>query len=317
MYLTNGGLADADKRTMLILLTNSLGLKSSNNLYLADRYAQRLKCTVAVPDLFEGDPITTGGAVLDPTETSPPTSSSAAAAADPAQQQQQQQQPKAMSFLAQVKTFAVSTVKGFLEDMWSARHTFSHTLPLLQDSVGELLGVYRPAKVVVVGYSFGAKYVLHLLSQAPPELPAGYDPTSWTASDDALREAESGDSDEYENILCGVVVHPSLLDPLDFQNVAKPVHIVYSKADELLPEPLLHKGLRTLEARKRKNAYVQGRAEVTTSVFDNEEERKASQGVVPPLPHGFAVPGDYPARVVGDRPDQVFELATDWLQKHM
>lgn len=146
---------------------------------------------------------------------------------------------------------------------------------------------------------------------APPELPAGYDPTSWTASDDALREAESGDSDEYENILCGVVIHPSLLDPQDFMNVAKPVHIVYGKDDELAPEALIHKGLRTLEARKRKNGHMQGRAVAVTTAFDSPKQ------LTGPLPHGFAVPGDYPESVVGDRPEKVFNLAVAWIQNYL
>ena len=306
VYMTNGGVANSDKKTMIILLTNSLGLSSSNNLYLADRFAETLKCTVAVPDLFESDPVTTGGAILDPTETNTKT-----------EEPTSPEPSKPMSLLAQVKSFAVSTVKGFLEDMWSARHTFSHTLPLLQDTISELLAVYRPSKVAVVGYSFGAKYVLHLLSQAPPELPAGYDPTSWTASDDALREAEAGYSDEYENIMCGVVINPSLLDPKDFLNVAKPTHIIYSKDDDLLPESLIHRGLRLLESRKRQNAHIQGRVVVTTTIFDNDAERIASNNEVPPLPHGFAVPGDYPEKTVGDRPEKVFILTTSWIQERM
>lgn len=305
VYMTNGGISEAGKsRKMVILLTNSLGLSSSNNLYLADRFARSLGCLVAVPDLFEGDPVTTGGAVLEPSTPTVPTpvANSASESTGP------------FSFLNQVKTFVVSTAKGFLEDMWSARHTFSHTLPIVQDTTSELLAVYKPARVAIVGYSFGAKYVLHLLSLAPPELPAGYDPTSWTASDDALREADSGDSDEYENIVCGVIVHPSLLDPKDFAHVAKPAHLIYGRDDELLPDTLVRKSIRELEANKRKNGDIQGRAVLTTTVFDNERERKES-GNVEPLPHGFAVPGDYPEEVVGDRPNQVFELAVDYIRQ--
>lgn len=306
VYITNGGFPEASKsRKMVILLTNSLGLASSNNLYLADRFARSLGCIVAVPDLFEGDPVTTGGAVI---EANSPTSPSAA-------NQSSQDSTGPFSFLNQVKTFVVSTAKGFLEDMWSARHTFSHTLPIVQDSASELLTVYKPTRVAVVGYSFGAKYVLHLLSQAPPELPAGYDPTSWTASDDALREAESGDSDEYENILCGVVIHPSLLDPKDFANVAKPAHLVYSHNDELLPDELVRKSIRVLENNKRRNAHAQNGAVLTTTVFDNEQEQKASGGRIKPLPHGFAVPGDYSEDIVGERPNQVFELAVEYIRQ--
>lgn len=301
--MTNGGLSDGDRKKMIILLTNSLGLSSTNNLYLADRYAKEFKCTVAVPDLFDNDPITTGGAIYDPSETS----------ASPSADGAKPEPPKTLSFLTKVKTFAVSTVKGFLEDMWSARHTFSHTLPLLQDSVSELLGVYRPKRVAVIGYSFGAKYVLHLLTQAPPDLPAGYDPTAWTASDDALRQAESGDGDEYENIMCGVVIHPSLLDPQDFSNVVKPVHIIHSKDDELLPQSLLNQGMRALNSSRHQKGVINQRdCDVDITCFDNKEEQQASNNTIPPLPHGFAVPGDYPERIVGNRPEEVIKVVTDW-----
>lgn len=297
VYMTSGGTTVKPKQ-LIVLLTNSLGLSSKNNLFLADKYAKEFEVFVAMPDLFEGDPVTTGGAVLD-TEPIPSTSSKDA-------------KPGPFSLLAQVKTFAVSTVKGFIEDMWSARHTFSHTLPLLQDTISELLAIYKPTKVAVIGYSFGAKYVLHLLSQAPLEITAGYDPTAWTATDDALREADN--EDEYEAIVGGVVIHPSLLDPKDFQKVSKPFMLVYSKDDDLLPESLIQKGIRVLETNKRKNPHIQGRAFSKTSVYDNEKERYESNNMVKPLPHGFAVPGDYPPNVVGDRPEKVLNSTVEYLK---
>lgn len=318
--------AAANPDLLVILLTNSLGITSRNNLALAHLYADRLGCPVAVPDLFEGEPVTTGGAVLHEdgndaeardaqqpaVELSP--AGAALAARDAARAQTGSAvngatAPK-RSLLSLVKTFAVSTVKGFLEDMWAARHTAEHTLPIVQQTVVELISVYRPAKVVVVGYSFGARYVVKLLTASPPQFVAAqWASGSGNGSSGSAAEA----SNAYDRILCGAVIHPSLLEPADFKDVVKPLYLVYSKDDELLPESLVHAGLRVLDERGGSTPTT---APVETTVYDNDTERAANPAVQP-LPHGFAVPGDYPAAIVGDRPQRVFSVVTSWISEHL
>lgn len=299
-----------ESKTMVILLTNSLGLTSINNRRLADRLSTKLGCAVVVPDLFEGEPVTTGGAVLeDGSGVEPSVAGAIAATAEAAirSQEPQQQNTRQTSLLSLVKTFAVSTVKGFLEDMWSARHTFEHTLPLVQATVAEILSVYRPEKVAVLGYSFGAKYVLHLLSK---DLPAKYKAQQW--ANKPLRSSDEGSSSNtlpkslLDCIHCGVVVHPSLLEVSDFKDVVKPMHIVYGKDDELLSEDMVRKGLQVLSEKEPA-------VPVEATVYDNEEERANG---AQPLPHGFAVPGDYPESIVGDRPDKVFSVVTAWISEN-
>lgn len=300
-----------ESKTMVILLTNSLGLTSINNRRLADRVSAKLGCAVVVPDLFEGEPVTTGGAVLeDGSGVEPSVAGAIAATAEAAirSQDPQQQNPRQPSLLSLVKTFAVSTVKGFLEDMWSARHTFEHTLPLVQATVTEILSVYHPEKVAVLGYSFGAKYALHLLSK---DLPAKYKAQQW--ADKSSTTSTDGSSSEtapnglLDCLKCGVVVHPSLLEASDFKDVVKPVHIIYGKDDELLSEDLIRKGLHVLSEKEPT-------VPVETTVYDNEAER--AQGAQP-LPHGFAVPGDYPESIVGDLPDKVFSVVTAWISENL
>lgn len=305
---------------LAILLTNSLGISSKNNLALAHLYADRLGCQVVMPDLFEGDPVTTGGNVLEEDEVAAEETGAADTAsttAAPSTDDQPKGHHRKSSLLSQVKTFAVSTVKGFLEDMWAAKHTPEQVLPIVQSTVVELISVYKPRKVVVIGYSFGARYVVPLLAAKPPQFVAAQWASSSSngapATDDtsATKEGENA----YDRIVCGAVIHPSLLDPADFQHVVKPVHLVYSKDDELLPEPIIRDSLRTLDERKTA-AGSASPAPFETTVYDNDAERKANPAVES-LPHGFAVPGDYPPSVVGDRPQRVFSVITSWISEHL
>lgn len=295
-YIVSGAAAAGDSSRMLVLLTNSLGLESTNNLLLADRYADRLRCLVVVPDLFGGDPIPAGAAqtAAEMAHAGAATgqdgaSNSSSSAVTPAP-------APAPSLIFRVKSLAVSLVKGFVEDMWAARHTYDKTMPVVRGAVLELVAAYAPRKIAVVGYSFGARYALRLL--APPP---GFQNRAWAG-------------DETDAVTCGAVVHPSLLqgtpgaDPggapgADFAGVNKPVFLVYSKDDELLPEATIKHGLRVL---------AENNVEVETAVYDNDKERAATPGLEP-LPHGFAVPGDYPQDVVGDRPDNVFNLVASWI----
>lgn len=297
VYIVNDGTEEGinadNPGIMVVLLTNSLGLASANNKRLADKYASKLGCIVAMPDLFQGEPVPTGGAILDDGKdegSARETQEESLREDDTAAVHSGANQNTEGSLLLQVKTFAVSTVKGFLEDMWAARHTFSHTLPILHGTLQELTETYKPRKVVVVGYSFGAKYVLPLIS------------SGFTTSE----------------IMCGAVIHPSLLEPRDFKRVEKPLHLVYSKDDDLLPEEVVRRGLQILADRQKKdnNESENHAEEVEVTVYDNSAERAADINALP-LPHGFAVPGDYPVNIVGDRPQKVFSVVTAWIAEHL
>lgn len=308
---------------MVILLTNSLGIKSENNLRLADRFADKLNVLVAVPDLFNGDPISTETAETAAEMAEASSKTSKAPRSQPNTDEsirpkdgntEELPSSQTTSLLFKIKSFAVSAIKGFFDDMWTARHTFDATMPLVRDIIYELGVAYHPEKIAIVGYSFGGKYVLHLLS--PPK---EFQSRAW----------EGG---EYtDNITCGAVIHPSMIEidesliagndsqgserRDDFANVSKPVFIVYSKNDELLPESSIKHGLRLMQERN---------VPVEVNVYDNEEERNIAENndsmeniPIEPLPHGFAVPGDYSPSVVGDRPENVFQLVSTWISEHL
>lgn len=283
-----------NNNVLVILLTNSLGLGSENNLKLADRYARALNATVVVPDLFDGDPVAN---ILEQSEQTS------------AQQQQAEINSQApVSLLSKVKFMVASTVKGFFDDMWAAKHAFETTNQRLAQTLHELVfETYKPTKVVLVGYSFGAKYVLHYLQSA------------------AAATTNSNERVLAERIVCGACVHPSLLEPLDFAAIEKPLYFVYSRDDDLLPEATVRKCFEVHEDQHGAGVKIE------TAVYDNAAEQNAASaattsdgsnnsddaGGLLPLPHGFAVPGDYPRSVVGDRPDQVFRMLVSWIREHL
>ncbi|CAN6674410.1 hypothetical protein TRVA0_053S00298 [Trichomonascus vanleenenianus] len=244
--------------TLVILLTNSLGLSSENNLRLADMYSNSLNCPVIVPDMFSEDPIPTHGVVL-PEEIGH---------AD-------------VSLLDRVKASLVGGIKGFMEEMWLARHTFEKTYPLLVSAVAEIVDVYKPRKVAVIGYSFGGRYVLPLLE--------GQENDEWSSDEDL--------------ICVGAAIHPSLIKAADFNVVKKPLFLVAPHNDEMLPDSLVQAGISNLQSRN---------IEFQKMFFGGEGGDDEPQ-----LPHGFAVPGDYSYEEVGDRPQQVMNVVSNWILEHL
>ena len=238
---------------LVILLTNSLGLASVNNLELADEYCRRFNCPVVVPDLFDHDPITTPGAAVP------------------------ERPPSTSTLLEQVKVQMVGAVKGFLDEMWLAKHTFERTYPLLSATVDEIIGVFSPKKVGIIGYSFGGRYVFQFLEGKEED-------GEWSSDEDL--------------ITVGAAVHPSLLHKDDFKSIKKPLFMVSATNDELLSQSLIKNGVQLMQ---------QG-VEFDQLVFDNSDAT---------LPHGFAVPGDYSESEVGEKPQIVIDAVSSWILKHL
>lgn len=241
---------------LVVLLTNSLGLASRNNLKLADTYAEMLNCPVIVPDLFDKDPLRpTAKDVPEVTEADLTSGFS----------------------LSKVKALAVSAVKGFMDEMWVAKHTFDRTYPKLCSAMSEIVQLYKPSSIGVIGYSFGGRYALRLL------------------------EAQQTDEWSYDEdlVAVGASIHPSLVEADDFACVAKPLIFVYPAQDPVAPDTFILRNLRALEEK---------RVELEHHVFDSEDG---------PLPHGFAVPGDYSDDIVGSRPREVIELVSSFLRSRL
>lgn len=244
---------------IVVLLTNSLGLASANNLRLADQYSEKLKCAVIVPDLFDKDPIKTSGAEVP--------------------ESQLVSQNKISLSLTNIKSWAINAVKGFMDEMWLARHTFEHTYPLITNVLAEIIQIYRPISLVLVGYSFGARYVFRLLEDRNND--------AWSSEEDV--------------VTAGVAINPTLASLDDFRTAAKPVFLVYSQDDELLRQPLI---------------------DLAVSIWKNKDVEHSTlacgnSSTGQPLPHGFAVPRDYPESVVGDWPLQVTDKVSQWVQEHL
>ncbi|KAK7207185.1 hypothetical protein BZA70DRAFT_270681 [Myxozyma melibiosi] len=155
--------ADAHGFSLLLLLTNGLGIDSLNNLLMADSYA-REGYFVVMPDLFFGDP---NAPIVQPPKSFGPT-----------------------SLLSRVKSLAVSSATGFRTDMWVARHTEERTWPMLVQMIDEIVDIYRPRDISVVGYSFGGKYALKLL-QLPIGSPDAKERSMSSTSSSSLEQTKS------------------------------------------------------------------------------------------------------------------------------
>ncbi|KAK9323209.1 hypothetical protein V1517DRAFT_321002 [Lipomyces orientalis] len=275
---------DTQGFSILLLLTNGLGIESVNNQLLADEFA-REGYFVVMPDLFSSDPNT------------------------PVPRIQQQ----TGSLLARVKSLAVSSAAGFMTDMWVARHTDERTWPMLVNMVEEIVDIYRPRDMCVVGYSFGGKYALKLL-QLPTSTTNGQTSTQTSPSlavsndDPEAQLAKSPQSPlaptlavNLSNpswarlILTGIICHPSLVEPKDFVGIKKPALIIAVQDDPLFPIELIQAGTKEL---------------TKNTVFHDVKfyDRK--------LPHGFAVKGDYPAdnRMVAENQAHAHKEVVSWIK---
>ncbi|KAK9464558.1 hypothetical protein V1512DRAFT_268031 [Lipomyces arxii] len=234
--------------SMLLLLTNGLGVDSMPNQLLADDFA-REGYFVVMPDLFSSDPNI------------------------PVQVTQTQQTG---GLLGRLKSMAVSSTAGFMTDMWIARHTEERTWPMLVNMVEEIVEIYRPRDICVVGYSFGAKYALKLL-QLPVAAGSQAEVTPDQEDSITLQANVSSQVDLLNPswarlVVTGIICHPSLVEAKDFIEVKKPVLIIAVQDDPLFPLEVVTTGTKTLSKH---------------TVFHDLKwyDRK--------LPHGFAVKGDY------------------------
>ncbi|KAK9366048.1 hypothetical protein V1509DRAFT_631095 [Lipomyces kononenkoae] len=276
--------------SILLLLTNGLGIESVNNQLLADEFA-REGYFVVMPDLFSSDP------------NSPVPN-------------MQQQQPG--SLLARVKSLAVSSAAGFMTDMWVARHTEERTWPMLVNMVEEIVDLYRPRDMCVVGYSFGGKYALKMLqlpisasatseqssmSASPPVPTTGDDPaaTQLTDSSQPISASTMPLNVNLSNpswarlILTGIICHPSLVEPKDFVGIKKPVLIIAVQNDPLFPIELIQTAAKELN----KNTVFHD-----VKWYDHK------------LPHGFAVKGDYPSdnRMISENQAHAHREIVSWIK---
>ncbi|KAI5776610.1 dienelactone hydrolase [Geopyxis carbonaria] len=150
VYISKPADSESQGTSLLILLTNGVGVNSVNNQVQADHFA-KAGYFVAMPDLFKGD-------------NAPNTVTVNATAEE-------------NSILDQVKLKAVEGVKGFMiaidklksvQDMWLARHTPENTMPIIEDVMKAIKERYGDKSYTVslgtyaVGYCFGGKYALRL-----------------------------------------------------------------------------------------------------------------------------------------------------------
>ncbi|VBB83402.1 Conserved hypothetical protein [Yarrowia lipolytica] len=265
--------------TLIVVLTNYLGFQSNNNLLCADSIHETTGLPVVLIDSTGNNPAMHVMRLkgdeelphLPPPQTKPKSQSGP-------------------SFLGKFKSWFAGSVSGFFDDMWLAAHSYEKTIGIVQSSIEQVYQVYTPGQIIVVGYGFGARYVLPLLKRSSlfnPHEEDDEDSSPWEVRDKANAE---------DHILSGVAVNPSLTTLDDFKHVHKPLLFIYSDDNEMLPRTTVEQGFRLIPGK--------------------DAERKAiSQN--PPLPHGFAIPGDYSEDVVGNNPQEVFEMIDKWVKAQL
>lgn len=265
--------------TLIVVLTNYLGFQSNNNLLCADSIHETTGLPVVLVDSTGNNPAMHVMRLKGDEELPhlPPP----------------QTKPKSQtgpSFLGKFKSWFAGSVSGFFDDMWLAAHSYEKTIDIVRSSIEQVYQVYTPGQIVVVGYGFGARYVLPLLKRSSlfnPHEEDDEESSPWEVRDKANAE---------DHILSGVAVNPSLTTLDDFKHVYKPLLFIYSDDNEMLPRTTVEQGFRAIPGK--------------------DAERKAISKN-PPLPHGFAIPGDYSEDVVGDTPQEVFQLIDKWVKEQL
>lgn len=263
--------------TLVVVLTNYLGFQSNNNMLLADAVHESTQLPVVLLDSTGNNPAMHVMRLKGDEELPhlPPP----------------QNKPKSQSgpsFLGKFKSWFAGSVSGFFDDMWLAAHSYEKTIEVVRASLEDIYLARSPKKIIVVGYGFGARYVLPLLRKSSlfnPHEADDEESDPWEVRD----KTNAGDY-----IISGIAINPSLITLEDFKQVYKPLLFIYSDDNELLPRKLIEEGFRLIPG-------------------SDAERKLITQD--PPLPHGFAVPGDYSSDVVGSKPQEVLDLIGKWVKK--
>jgi len=183
--------------SLLVLLSNGVGIHSINNQIQADHFA-RVGYFVVMPDMFNGDPAPNAAKVT--------------------------LQSEGEGLLERIMMATVEGAKGFVIDMWLARHTPETTMPILEkvlDAVKEQYGdksYIASLGTSVVGYCYGGKYALRL------------------AATDLITAA--------------AVAHGTMITKDDLGKVKKPVTLACVEHDPFFPDHVREEGQKFLAENK-------------------------------------------------------------------
>ena len=206
---------------LLLLLSNAIGIHSTNNQIQADHFAQEGFLTV-MPDQFGGDTFTN------------PAPDAVGQSIDESNS----------SVLEQIKMRAVDTVQAFRLDMWLARQTPEKILPVLQKFVTGAKEEFADAVaygggIYIVGYCIGAKYALLVGSDLPD-----------TEAHGQSSETELGVVTKVSEIKAVAIAHGTMIAASDFEKIRVPLTVVSVENDPLFPKDVQDAGLKHLEEKK-------------------------------------------------------------------
>ncbi|KAL7266788.1 hypothetical protein RUND412_010646 [Rhizina undulata] len=194
VYISKPADAEIHGARLLLFLTNGTGVNSINNQIQADHFA-RNGFFVAMPDLPTGDSAPNAAAVTSHNES--------------------------QDLLERIKFRTAESIKGFLIDMWLARHTPEKTMPIIEKVLSVVKETYADngytasLGTYVVGYCFGGKYALRLAAT--------------------------------EEIVATTVAHGLLVTKEDIAGIKKPVSFACVENDPFFPDEVRDEGRRFLE----------------------------------------------------------------------
>ncbi|CUS11633.1 unnamed protein product [Tuber aestivum] len=184
---------------LVLMLTGGTGVMAKTNQIQADCFAQE-GYFVVMPDLEAedvhlGDSAPNAAAVTAHTENA--------------------------DLLETIKFKAAEGIKGFIIDMWLARHTPENTMPIIETVLKAVKETYADKAydssmgILAVGYCFGAKYVLRLAAT--------------------------------DEIAAGAIAHGLLISKEDIAGVKKPVTLACVENDMFFPDEVRDGGKKQLQ----------------------------------------------------------------------
>lgn len=336
--------------TMVVLLTNSLGIESDNNLILADRYASKLNCVVVVPDLFDNDPIKSS-------QVSGPSSQN-----NNINNVNINENPTSGVWLEKVKLFTSSIFESVYEDIWLKKHSpFElNNFIKIKESIKEIIMTYNIKKMGIISYSIGCGYALQLLNIPKFDNLISGSMSSLEVNLTEQNAIEIKDEDKFISAINFIVMlHPTgilsesylkipastFFNSPESQQYQKSLLFITANETSLSKQEDIEKSIIYMSHKfkaipeRRESIISDDEDDLSENLSDNNTSDITTQSPnsiaakrtknldlfqyvmfknkEKRLPNGFAVPGDYPKAVVGDLPDTCTKLVTSWIRKRL
>ncbi|KAK3329115.1 hypothetical protein B0H66DRAFT_540293 [Apodospora peruviana] len=262
---------------VVVIFCDAFGWKLLNTRALADTYAQRVPCTVYVPDIMAGH--APPNTFMTLSESKPPPTANVLSKLASRIWTNLRILPMLLRFVYHNRASVVQPrVHAFI-------HSVRNTTPPQQPG--------KPGKVAVAGFCWGGPFAVRLTHDIPEN--------KTTFPSTAAGSSQADDEAEYYPLVdCAFTAHPAQLSvPEDVQNVVQPLSVANGDDDEWMGREKMETLKRVLE--DKNEALGQEVHEVQ---------------VYPGAKHGFAVRGDREDPQQRERGYRSEDQAVRWFRRH-